>query len=507
MKRVLLLFLFTSSFSFAQSVWEKFEPNGYVYNAICQTNDNCYLTTQDVNFQSGYLVKIDSSGNIVWKKRYMPVDAIDYGKVIQITDGNYLMGWRLIGLDSIMCVLLIKTDTAGNVLQQKMYKNTDSENFNYLGGLFEAPNGNIYVLAQGSPGVCLPQRILYLNPNLDLLWSKRYCSTPSTGNYNSACVMDNGELYMATNSNYSHLVIHKYNINGLQYQSVKVSFPAGTFVQTGYITKTTAGGYAVLSTNRYGTRWNPTLCIFDSSDNIVSSKILDTTYVFWAPYAQLNPVCMGEYLICPAYKASGKFRVFKTNLSGNILDAKERSISPYAIEALPQICVTSDNGFAAIIGTTLLDNYIIKSDFNFNLPCFSAFSFFDSTLSLNAIDTVYMTDANQSVDTFSVSYSVTAVGSSILNNDCAVSTTELLLESTLLEIYPNPSLNTFTISFNGQLSMIHGQLKIFDVTGRVVHEQNLTSAHQQISNYFESGIYFVKVATDEKVYSQKLVKE
>jgi hypothetical protein len=74
-------------------------------------------------------------------------------------------------------------------------------------------------------------------------------------------------------------------------------------------------------------------------------------------------------------------------------------------------------------------------------------------------------------------------------------------------IFPNPSHNAFTISHNNQLSIINSQLTIFDITGRVIHQQILTSAHQQIINHFSPGIYFVKVNDGERVFTEKIIVE
>jgi hypothetical protein len=74
-------------------------------------------------------------------------------------------------------------------------------------------------------------------------------------------------------------------------------------------------------------------------------------------------------------------------------------------------------------------------------------------------------------------------------------------------IYPNPAHNTFTISLN-ELKVESGQLKIYDVTGRMVHEQTIRNQESEIRNLnLLPGIYLVKVEVGEKVWQQKLVVE
>lgn len=75
-----------------------------------------------------------------------------------------------------------------------------------------------------------------------------------------------------------------------------------------------------------------------------------------------------------------------------------------------------------------------------------------------------------------------------------------------IKIFPNPAYGNFTITLNQQIN--NGELKIYDVTGRVVHEQTIINQKSEIINYhLSAGIYFVKVSDGEKIYTQKLVIE
>jgi hypothetical protein len=79
--------------------------------------------------------------------------------------------------------------------------------------------------------------------------------------------------------------------------------------------------------------------------------------------------------------------------------------------------------------------------------------------------------------------------------------------NTVLEISPNPAHNTFAISLNEELKMQSAELRIFDVTGRVVYEQTLNNQSTIIDKQFSPGIYLVKVHAGEKVLTEKLVVE
>jgi hypothetical protein len=70
-------------------------------------------------------------------------------------------------------------------------------------------------------------------------------------------------------------------------------------------------------------------------------------------------------------------------------------------------------------------------------------------------------------------------------------------------IYPNPTANTFTI----QCQLQDAELKISDVTGRVVLEQKINSESSIFNSPFSKGIYFVRLSNDERSFTQKLVIE
>jgi hypothetical protein len=74
-------------------------------------------------------------------------------------------------------------------------------------------------------------------------------------------------------------------------------------------------------------------------------------------------------------------------------------------------------------------------------------------------------------------------------------------------IYPNPTHNTFTISFNEELRMQNAELMIYDVTGRVVHQTTVNTKRQTLNTNLLPGIYFVKVMDGERVFTEKVVVE
>jgi hypothetical protein len=85
---------------------------------------------------------------------------------------------------------------------------------------------------------------------------------------------------------------------------------------------------------------------------------------------------------------------------------------------------------------------------------------------------------------------------------------EIKLASKIIYIYPNPAHNTFTISLPALAgSTVNCHLSIYDVTGRVVHEQKIQSQLSTVNCQLSAGVYFVKVSDGEKGIVQKLIIE
>lgn len=71
-----------------------------------------------------------------------------------------------------------------------------------------------------------------------------------------------------------------------------------------------------------------------------------------------------------------------------------------------------------------------------------------------------------------------------------------------VSVYPNPVADVLNISFNGEIRYV----EVYDLVGRMV--QRIAGNVNQIStNEMETGIYVVRVATENGVHVQKIVKE
>lgn len=79
-----------------------------------------------------------------------------------------------------------------------------------------------------------------------------------------------------------------------------------------------------------------------------------------------------------------------------------------------------------------------------------------------------------------------------------------------VKVYPNPFSNTATIRImNTEQGIMNYELKIYDLLGREVHHQALSTKHEILSPHLLAGIYFYKVSNAQKeiIGSGKVVIE
>jgi hypothetical protein len=72
-----------------------------------------------------------------------------------------------------------------------------------------------------------------------------------------------------------------------------------------------------------------------------------------------------------------------------------------------------------------------------------------------------------------------------------------------LEIFPNPTSGMFTAMTN-----VDGRVDVIDVTGQLVHEGVIAKANSTVElelNNVSSGIYFVRLITNDAVVTKRLV--
>ena len=211
--------------------------------------------------------------------------------------------------------------------------------------------------------------------------------------------------------------------------------------------------------------------------------------IFWYDDATgTNQVGTGNNFVTPVLSATTIYYAQSSNgtCESNFVPATATLVS------LPTVSVGPDT--AIEIGTA----YILDAGPGFVTYLWNT-SDQTQQLTIYAPDTfcVEVTDANgcSATDCAIIDFFVG------INGDAAIS---------IFSIYPNPSYGNVNITFNEKMK--NATLSVVDVSGKIIFNSPVsnTVAGTTISintSDFSSGVYFVKVSSDEKQFSGKLMIE
>jgi hypothetical protein len=145
---------------------------------VQQTSDGGYIVAGVTNsFGAGgsdvFLIKTDTSGNIQWAKTYGGTNDDRATFVQQTSDGGYIVaGWTRSFGAGYTDIFLIKTDTSGNIVWAKTYGGT-SYDWAYS---VQQTSDNGYIVGgyTGSFGVGTNIFLIKTDTNGNIVWAKTY---------------------------------------------------------------------------------------------------------------------------------------------------------------------------------------------------------------------------------------------------------------------------------------------------------------------------------------------
>ena len=519
MKKVLpfLMFAFIGLSPNAQTMFQKtYGGSGSeVGNSVKQTTDGGYIITgYTTSFGAGnydvYLIKTNANGDIVWTKTFGGT-GVEYGySVQQTTDGGYIIAGQTnsfgAGNDD---VYLIKTNSNGDSLWTKTYggSNTDYGRF-----VLQTPDGG-YIIAGGTASFGNTNGDIYLiktDSVGDTLWTKTYDINNGIGTYCMQPTNDGGYIisgrsgfYIAymikVNSNGIPIWTKNYNIGQVQMglNSVQQTIDGG-YILSGSISPNLANNVFLIKTDSIGdTLWIKKYG--GSGDNEGNSLIQARD---------------GGYIICGLTNnfGGGNYDVYliKTNSNGDTLWTKTYGGINGDIGL--NIQQTTDGGYiitgsTGSFGAGSSDVYLIKTDSLGNSGCNQY-----NTATVTSIAPFQVSSPTAIVSSGGIiSHASTLVGSGgIINTLCFSEGINEITKNTSLTLYPNPTSGTFTLSYNSQLSLLHSQFKIYDITGRKVYTQSITNPNQSTIDVsgLSNGIYYWEmIGADKETFRGKFVIE
>ena len=170
-------------------------PGGQGFASVIQTSDGGYLAAGTIigflgpsDFSDAWLVKFDSSGNVLWQHAYGGFGRSNANSIQEALDQTGFIVAGDTQTTNAEAAWVFKTDNLGNLVWERAYLVTSDEHAHWIRNTSDGG----YVLwtdviikddeVNGYPGIPCRARacslILRLNPSGDILWQKLYpCSS------------------------------------------------------------------------------------------------------------------------------------------------------------------------------------------------------------------------------------------------------------------------------------------------------------------------------------------
>jgi hypothetical protein len=506
------LILFGAVFCHAQITFQRTYGDTSAYfnaNSVKQTNDGGYIfcgykyISAPPQKSFVYLIKTDSNGDTLWTKQYGDGTRTYKGNDISLTsDGGYIItgqGNYQYGSNCCAEIYFIKTDENGDTIWTRAIKPIVVPYTHLLeGNLIKEINGEYIAYGLITDASVSQNYLVKLKNNGDTIWTKSY-GTPYGSSISDFTVTPDGGFALLTQR--QDLILIRTDSLGDTLWSKSYGNDTSGFYPIS-ILQNADSGFIITAVK---------------SDTISSSQlVLIKTDMFgdtlWcksynglipSPWVAANLTSDGG-LIITGY--DGNCFLIRTTQNGNVVFAKSFGM-PYT-DIGYSVIQTSDGGFItggytnlnSLQGLQLM--YIIKTDSNGYSGCN------ESDLNVTSFNP-FIRIGNRAVSTYHANtivhyLPITVSGGTGTNTLCStvdVNTADSPLD--LFKIIPNPTHSYFTIS----TTVINTHLKIFDITGRLVHAQIINQKSEIINTRLSPGVYFVSVTDGEKVFTEKLVIE
>jgi hypothetical protein len=449
-----------------------------------------------------YVVCFDSTGQYSFE-RSLYASTRNAGYSVQASGNNLIIG----GVSGVpMDASLVKTDDSARVVWRKHFGGTADDGFlcvrntsdgSYVACGFTSSEGagdsDVYLVKTDTSGA--------------LLWSRAYGGVKADVGYSIRQTYDGGYIIGGTTQSFgadsSAMYLIKTDANGNS--GCNQSTPS-------FIPVSVANNYGTVATSiRSGSTQYPTPAVVSNGGimNIIcttactaTASVLNNSSCFQSSdgsaYATSSiSVPPYTYLWMPT---GGNSQTASNLSAGNytclVTDSTGCAASAYVTITEPSLLVSTISSSGDASCSSCNDGWAVADAFGGIGPYTYSWSTtpvqttFSATALLPGNYTVCVTDNHgcSACDTVIITYP-TSVNENIPVNG--------------FSIYPNSAHNVLNV----ECRIKNAELRIYDVSGRIVHQQILTSAYQQINNSLSPGIYLVKVTAGEKVLIKKLVVE
>lgn len=472
--------------------------------SVQQTNDGGYVIAGNTSsFGAGstdaYLIRTNANGDTLWTKTYGGTDADMASCVKQTADGGFIMTGSTTSFGAgFQDVYLIKTDGNGNLLWSKAYGGALSDE----GFSVQQTDDGGYIIAGYTTSFGAGSNDFYLirtNALGDSLWTRTYggiypewCnSVEQTGDagyiisgYTSSFGSGSNDIYLVKTDSAGNLQWSK-------------TYGGTSADEAGFIRQTSDGGYIIggWSWNFASGGKNIYVVKTDNSGDTLWSRIYDTG-ADESAYL-VNETNDGGYIIL-----SNLF-LLKTGSSGNVLWAKHYGDTGDGIVSCQE---ASDGGYIITgrknMGAFEYNIYFLKTDNNGNSGCTENNVLISNSQSVATQVTAALTLVAAGGGMVTTPATIMGSGGTV-NTSCINVGINEISNNLLLNAYPNPFTNEFTIKGTKE----KGVAVLFDEMGKeLMRQQTFDSETKFKTEDLLPGFYLLHYTEENKTLNLKLSK-
>src|SRR5258706_178198 len=465
-----------------------------------------------------YLIKTDANGVLLWSKVYRG-SASDYATaIIETSDHGFLIsgGTTSFGSGSDDA-LLLKTDSAGNIVWSKVYGGTQQEYF--TASLLTADGGFIAVGKSLSSGAGSNDiLVVRTDASGDTLWTRIMGGAAFEEATNVIQKADGGFALCGRSSSFTiantDAVLMKLNLNGDTTWAIQY----GNFgaEEAHSVKQTYDGGYILFgNATSFGNDYEVYLNHFNGNGNLLWSKLYggpktDAIYDGIITSDSGFAMCGFTDSYGEGHRGtdSSNYFLIRTNMNGDTLWT--HTYGGDRVDESFGVLQADDGGFLVFgfsgsFGTDSIEAYLVKTNSQGISGCHEEPSA-PHILTPNTIVSGFPAQITSGLLVAAAPLTAISV-SSHENVLCLLNgMNELEMNAEGFVVFPNPFTNHATIKFDKEITA--GTLRLYNMFGQIVVEKNNITAKETGINAenLGSGAYVFEVTEKEKrIYSGKAV--
>jgi hypothetical protein len=520
------IIFFSLAFQFLEGVSAQNTLSKF-FNSATSKNDyaNCAKLTSDggviisgsmedtsgAHHSDGFLLKLDSLYSVSWAKAY-DLGSNDFIYSIDITDDNgfLLIGASDAGLFVSEGILIIRTDSLGNVLWSKTYEGSEADSYSRTYDNGYVITGSILHYSIDSTSVYTVINVMKIDGLGNLIWSNSYSASDIEYGFSIAETIDHGYVVTGQTSSFgvnvnAIFLLRTDNLGNILWAK---TYDTGNSDGGLSVVSNLDGSFVVGGTIANGVSF---LMKVDSDGQIIWNKRYEPVVfgiIMGSSHAQriVSTIDGGFAFIQNDYY---KNYLMKTDSNGNFEWGKRfRDTIPWNISGSYTYSILQLNysEFTLVLSAKNNNNsdiYVVKTT---NIPD-SCSDYW--TGCIFGDDSIYVQEVNFDKNSLSQQSNVVVSTYDLFFTDSILCSQNITLDindlitSNSFSLSPNPASNYFTISLSNHKK---DEVTVADIAGKIIYTNTIKETPQLEINTstFSEGVYIVQVKSDEFVFTKKV---